>query len=227
MLLLYIPPPLMKELPPHARPREKMYELGPEALSMKELCALVFGMGTRQCSVEKMSEEASALIEAHGMHIHMEELQGLKCLVPSQRMRLLAVLEMGKRIFSPTDFSISVIRTSEDALIFLKEYASLEQEHMICLYLNARNEMIKRKVVTIGTLTMNLVHPREVFVEALRCAAVSIIIAHNHPSGSLEPSHADYEVTERLQASGKILGVTILDHILVSKNGWRSILRKI
>ncbi|MFN7161004.1 MAG: RadC family protein [Candidatus Gracilibacteria bacterium] len=214
----------MKQLPLSSRPREKFKNVGTAGLSMQELLCILIGSGTKGYPVDRIAKEIEQSIDMNKRCIMFEKVRKIKGLGPSKRMMIEAVLEIGKRLFAPVDFNIQIIRTTEDVLPFLKEYALLRQEHLICLYLNARHELLEKRVVTKGTLTMSLIHPREVFAPALSLGAVSIIIAHNHPSGSLEPSHADKTVTGVLSDAGKLLGIELLDHIIVSKEGWKSIL---
>lgn len=214
----------MKHLPSHQRPREKLLALGPSGLTLEELFCVVFGSGTKAVPVEKIARGVSLLLMKEP-HVERKQLLLLPGIGPSKSLMVESICEIGKRLFATPSFSVQIIRTTEDVLIYLKEYTHLKQEYLICLYLNARQELLKKKVVTKGLLTMNLVHPREVFSEALTLGATAVIIAHNHPSGSLEPSEADYDVTQRILAAGKILGVDVLDHILFSKEGWRSVLR--
>lgn len=205
---------------PSLRPREKLSLYGPSSLQMYELWSIIFGSGTKGYGVETIAKQVEKCWDSE----HMESLRSIAGIGNVNFARIEAVCELGRRLYAPASFAMQYIRTSEDALVHLKEYALLKQECLICLYLNARHELLKKKLVTKGVLTMNLVHPREVFSEALRLGASAVIISHNHPSGSLEASEADMEVTARLYEAGEILGITLLDHILVSKEGWKSLL---
>lgn len=206
------------------RPREKFRNVGTAGLSMQELFSILIGSGTKGSPIYEIARDIVRSIDMERRVIALDKIKKIKGLGPLKYMMLESVFEIGRRLFSSPDFTVQIIRTTEDALPFLKEFASLRQEHLICLYCNARQELIEKRVVTKGTLTMSLIHPREVFAPALALGAVSIIIAHNHPSGGLEPSQADRDVTRMLVEAGRMLGVEVLDHIIVSKNGWRSII---
>lgn len=205
------------------RPREKLKNFGPGGLSMRELFSIIIGSGIKGYPVEKIAQDIERSIDMQKRTLDIEKLQKIKGLGFSKRMMIEAILEIGKRLFAPEDFAVQLIRTSEDVLPFLREYALLKQEHFVCVYLNARQELLEKRVITKGTLTMSVIHPREVLAPALSLGAISIIVAHNHPSGSLEPSQADKQVTRVLYEAGRLLGVELLDHIIVSRDGWRSI----
>ncbi|HYC83109.1 MAG TPA: DNA repair protein RadC, partial [Candidatus Paceibacterota bacterium] len=138
-------------------------------------------------------------------------------------MQLVACSELGRRYFSRRSGSLPVVRTAAEAFEQLKDMASLNREHLRGLYLNSHYQVIHDEVVSIGTVDVNITHPREVFRPALEYGAAAVIIAHNHPSGMLKPSDQDIAVTEQLVEAGKVLGIRLLDHLIISADGFASV----
>ena len=137
---------------------------------------------------------------------------------------MIACFELGRRLFSKSSKSGPIVlRTPKQVYQYAKDLADLPKEHLRGLYLNSHHRLVHDEVISIGTLTANLIHPREVFQPALMQGAVAVILVHNHPSGSTKPSRADIEATERLVAAGKIMGIDLLDHIIITKRGFASI----
>lgn len=206
------------------QPREKLLERGPENLSLEELFMILIGTGTQRHSLSFLAKKIVQLGNQGWEHLQKFDLLKVPGIGSAKTCEILATLEIGKRLFDKKDCTIQIISSPEDALHEVRDIAKLKQEHFVCLYLNARNELLSKKTVSIGTLTKSLIHPREVFSEAITLACHGLILAHNHPSGSLEASAEDIAVTERLREAGQLLGIEILDHIIISKNGWRSIM---
>jgi DNA repair protein RadC len=140
---------------------------------------------------------------------------------------LLAAFELTKRALEVEDNNLPTILSARDAVAQLQELRHAKKEHFVALYLNARNQLSHKETISIGTLNASLIHPREVFKSAIDHLAASILVAHNHPSSSLEPSEDDLEVTKRLKEAGKILGIEIVDHVIVTKKGFVSFKEKI
>jgi DNA repair protein RadC len=135
---------------------------------------------------------------------------------------LLAAFELAKRALEVNDTNLPTIESTKDAMAQLTDLQNLKKEHFITLYINARHKLIHKELISVGTLTANLVHPREVFEPAMVRAAIEIIVAHNHPSGDPAPSSADLEITKRIVESGKILGIKVLNHIIITKENYFS-----
>jgi DNA repair protein RadC len=148
-----------------------------------------------------------------------EKLRSIKGVGKVKLGQVLALIEIAKRLNNSQEISI---QSPEDVFRLMSNYLNSKKEHFVAFYLNTRLSLIKQELISIGILNASMVHPREVFEPAIRYLASSIIVAHNHPSGSLEPSSADIEVSVKLRESGKILGIELVDHIIVSKNGWYS-----
>ena len=197
------------------RPREKLQARGATALSDYELLMAIIGSGTAQADVTKIARDVQKLLKEKGSGLTYDDLLGIRSLGPAKATQIMAGFELWRRQFEVPDRPI--IDSPEKAVEQLADICDKKQEYFVCLTLDGANRLIAKRVITIGTLTSSLVHPREVFADAITDRAASIIVAHNHPSGSLEASDADREVTKRLKDSAKLLGVTMLDHIIVTK----------
>lgn len=211
----------IKEMEVCDKPREKMLKYGPDKLSEKELLALILRTGVKGKDVMSLAEELSVkLKEAPEGKESLPKLYSLCGIGKSKACEIMACFELGRRYLKNKKNSLYL--KPKDVFLELKEYASAKKEHFIVLYLDTKNQEIKKYVVSIGTLNYSVVHPREVFEEAVKNLAASIIIAHNHPSGCPEPSQEDIKLTKRLIEAGKILGIELLDHVIVSKEKYFS-----
>jgi DNA repair protein RadC len=206
------------------RPREKLQIKGASALSDFELLQALIGSGNKQADVYKIARETLKLIKASGAEVSYDELAKITGLGLAKITEILAALELSKRYLLKTDQPI--IDSPEKAVEQLSDIRDKKQEYFVCLTLDGANRLITRRIITIGTLTSSLVHPREVFADAITDRAASIIVAHNHPSGNLEASDADIQVTERLQQAAELLGISLADHIIITSNDFDSISSK-
>src|SRR5690625_2208510 len=189
---------MVKDVPKEDRPRERILQFSPSDLYNQELLAILLVSGTRQESVMEVSNRV--LMHFEGIKLlseaTIEELTAIKGIGPAKGVMVLAAIEVGKRLnqYKPTDRYI--IRSPEDGANYvMEEMRSLEQEHFVVLFLNTKNQVIHRQTIFIGSLNSSIVHPREVFREAVRRSAASIICAHNHPSGDPTPSQEDIHVS--------------------------------
>ena len=203
------------------RPREKLQARGAEALSDYELLMAIIGSGTAQADVTKIARDVRKLIAENGSQLTYEDLLTVKSLGPAKAANIMAGFELWRRQFEVSERPI--IDSPEKALTQLADIRDKKQEYFVCLTLDGANRLIAKRIITIGTLTASLVHPREVFAEAISDRAASIIVAHNHPSGSLESSRADRDVTERLQSAGELLGIELIDHVVITSKDYKSI----
>ncbi len=199
------------------RPREKLQARGAEALSDYELLMAIIGSGTQYADVTKLAREVQKLLKEKGSELAYEDLLSVKSLGPAKATNIMAGFELWRRQFEVSERPI--IDSPEKAVEQLSDIRDKRQEYFVCLTLDGANRLIAKRIITIGTLTSSLVHPREVFADAITDRAASIIVAHNHPSGNLEASQADVDVTERLISIGDLLGIKLIDHIVVSKDG--------
>lgn len=204
------------------RPREKLAKFGSAKLSDLELLMAVIGSGNAQASVEQIARSVLKLIKTQGADIDYATLREVTGLGEAKIAVLLANFELARRYLLNDERP--VIDTPEKVVELLADIRDKKQEYFVCLTLDGANRLIAKRVISIGTLTASLVHPREVFADAIADRAASIIVAHNHPSGDLRPSSADMAVTERLKQAGELLGISLVDHLIMTKTGYRSLL---
>ena len=214
----------VRDLPSTDKPRQKLLNQGPSALSTTELLAVVLNSGTKSEEVMNMSERIikeygeRALINHRDAQKMSDELH-----IPIVRAcQVVAVGELGRRFYQKKG-GTTLVRTAKDAYEYLSDMQDLDKEHLRGLYLNNHYRVIHDEVISIGTVDANLIHPREVYKPALEYGAVAVILAHNHPSGVLKPSDADREVTRQIIEAGKIMGITVLDHVIIGKGKFSSI----
>ena len=196
------------------RPREKLQARGATALSDYELLMAIIGSGTAQADVTKIARDVQKLLKEKGSELTYDDLLGIRSLGPAKATQIMAGFELWRRQFEVPDRPI--IDSPEKAVEQLADIRDKKQEYFVCLTLDGANRLIAKRIITIGTLTSSLVHPREVFADAITDRAASIIVAHNHPSGNLEPSQADKDVTRRLERAAELLGVSFTDHIIIT-----------
>lgn len=204
------------------RPREKLQAKGPSVLTDLELLMAIIGSGNAQADVTKIASDTLKLLKEHGREITLEQLLSVTGMGAAKCTEILAAFELAERYSSLN--SASIIDSAEKAAFVFRDIKDLQQEHFILMTLNGGNRLINTHLISKGTLTASLVHPREVFSKAIEDNAASIIVAHNHPSGSLEPSQADNTVTVRLQEAADIIGVKLVDHLIITKGSFRSII---
>jgi DNA repair protein RadC len=220
---------MIRDVPKSERPRERLMQHGAEALSNQELLALLLGSGTRR---ESVMDLAGRLIQTFdGLKLlkdaTVSELMDVKGIGEAKAVQMRAALEIGRRIKQFPVEETHVVRSPQDAADYMmEEMRHLKQEHFVALYLNTKNAVLHKKTIFIGSLNASLVHPREVFKEALRYSSASLICLHNHPSGIPEPSQEDIDVTKRLQETGRMLGVELLDHVIIGDRRYCSLKEK-
>lgn len=214
----------IKDLPKHEMPREKLIEKGATNLKDGELMAILLRTGTEGRNVLKVSREIlDKFPKKKLLSLDFEKLSKIKGIGPSKACLLLAAFELTKRALEVEDNNFPVIKSIRDAVAQLQELRTAKKEHFIVLYLNARNQLIHKETISIGTLNANLVHPREVFKPAIDKLAASVILAHNHPGGGTEPSEADLLLTLRLKEAGKIMGIDVAEHLIITDKDYKNI----
>lgn len=206
------------------RPREKLQAKGANALSDYELLMAIIGSGTAQADVTKIARDVRKLLTEKGSELTYDDLLSVPSLGPAKATQIMASYELWRRQFEVSERP--VIDSPELAVEQLGYIRDKKQEYCVCLTLDGANRLIENRIITIGTLTNSLIHPREIFADAITDRAASIIIAHNHPSGDPSPSDADIAVTTRIKEAGELLGIDLLDHLIVSKDEFASILEK-
>lgn len=201
----------VKDIPKSDRPREKLLKKGPEALADLELMAIMIGRGIEGHDVMTVAGRVLKQIEEDHGKINVETLQKIEGVGPAKTAVIASALEFARRRIRPEGLRISF---PADVLPLIRHYADRKQEHFICISLNGSNEVIAERVISIGLVSKTQVHPREVFADAIAERASAIIVAHNHPSGGVNPSKDDVIITAQLKSAGEILGIKLLDHIV-------------
>lgn len=210
----------MRDISPQDRPREKIEKKGAACLTDQELIAAILGKGTPGRDVMDISREVAGILNRDQPPSY-DQLLSIEGIGQSKACILLACFEVARRYGTPEEDPVIRISCPEDILNLaeVRELKTKRQEHFLAVTLNGASEVIRSRTITMGLLNHSLVHPREVFADAIADRAASIICTHNHPSGSLEPSEQDIQVTRQLVSAGEILGIQVLDHVIVSKNG--------
>lgn len=215
----------IRDLPQEDKPREKLLASGPGALSPIELLAVVLGVGTRKEEVLRMT---SRIVREYGERNIFSQTDATamahELAIPTGKAaQIVAVGELGRRFFTREQNGAAVIRTARDTFEYVADMCGLKKEHLRGLYLNAHYQVIHDEVISIGTVDANIVHPREVFRPALSCSAAAVILVHNHPSGVLKPSTEDVLVTRQITSAGKLFGIELVDHVIVTRTAFISI----
>jgi DNA repair protein RadC len=220
---------MIKDVPKEDRPRERLLKYGASRLSNQELLAIILGTGTRDESV--MTLAGRVLMHFEGLKLlgeaAIEELTAIKGIGNAKGVVMLSAIELGRRMNQYKPEERYIIRSPEDGADYvMEEMRSLNQEHFVVLFLNTKNQVIHRQTIFIGSLNASIVHPREIYREAVKRSAASIICAHNHPSGDPTPSQEDIHVTRRLVDSGKMIGIEVLDHLVIGDRKFVSLKEK-
>lgn len=222
-------PLMIRDVHAQDRPRERLVNQGAMSLSNQELIAILLRTGTKQESVLHLSNQ----VLLHFEHLHhlkdatIEEMTSIKGIGQAKAVQLLAAIELGRRLSSKQTDTKYTIRSPKDAASYLMtDMTSLKQEHFVVLFLNIKNQVMHKQTVFVGSLNASIVHPREIFREAVRRSAASIVCAHNHPSGNPTPSPEDIAVTKRLVEAGSIVGIELLDHIIIGDHQFISLNEK-
>lgn len=211
------------------RPRERLINQGATSLSNQELIAIMLRTGTRQESVLHLANRVLHHLEGIQQlkDASIEELTSINGIGQAKAVQLLAAVELGRRLSSKQTDAKYTIRSPKDAASYLMaDMTSLKQEHFVVLFLNIKNQVLHRQTIFVGSLNASIVHPREIFREAVRRSAASIVCAHNHPSGNPAPSPEDIAVTKRLMEAGSIVGIELLDHLIIGDHQFISLNEK-
>lgn len=209
----------IKDIPKIDRPREKLERYGPDKLSDAELLAILLRTGTKELNVLKLSQKVLQKFQNKEIiSITSKELQTIHGLGPTKAAEIIACFELGKRMLK--DKKSAIILSPRDVWERMEDIRGSKKEHFVVFYLDSRSQEIQREIVSVGTLNESLVHPREVFENAIKNNTASIILAHNHPSGNTEPSQADVEITKKIIHAGKILDINVISHVIVTKDSF-------
>lgn len=215
-----------QSIPKNLRPRERLIHYGESALSNQELLAILLRTGTRKMNVLELAMYILTKVgDLNGFRsVSYEELLELPGIGHARAVELLSMIELGKRINRATQPKEGTVTSSQwIGQLLIDEIGSLCQEHVVAVYLNTKNAIIKKSIIFKGSLNSSVAHPREIFKQAVKCSAARLIIGHNHPSGNPEPSEADYQFTNRLKEAGDIIGIQLLDHIIVGDQAFVSL----
>lgn len=205
----------LSEIPKNDKPREKLAVKGVEALSSKELLMLILGKGIKGRDVTVLAKDILKLIETERENLTIKNLESILGIGKARAGQILASFELAKRYLLKPEQKIN---NTDDAITLVSDIRNKKQEHFIAITLTGASKVIEKRTVFKGTINHSIVHPREVFADALTDRAAGIIFVHNHPEGDAEPSDADIKITKRLVESGKLLGIQVIDHIIVTKD---------
>ncbi len=214
----------IKDLPSGERPRERLMKYGPASLSEAELLAIILRVGTYQENVVELSKR---ILMEHSLkdlcQLGIGELKRFRGINDAKACQIQACAELASRIYASRAEPKATIESSKDVheLIY-PELRFTKKENFFCLYLDTRNSLIKKELVSVGNLNTSVIHPREIFRSAIRESANSVIMAHNHPSGNPEPSRDDIEITKLMISAGKLMGIHVLDHVVIGEAGYVS-----
>lgn len=211
----------MKDVPALDRPREKIVGKGVEALTDTELIEAIIGRGIKNKDVRAIARDISTVLNQNPANVRYEDLREIEGIGPSKAAQIMACFELGRRYFK-SDTNPQKVSKPEDVIPLVAWLRDKHQEHFVCISLNGAGEVLATRTVTIGLLNHSLVHPREVFADVITDRAASIICVHNHPSGTLEPSSQDIAITRQIREAGELLGIRLIDHIILAKNGFSS-----
>lgn len=202
---------LYRQGPEKMMPRERAVEYGIATLSDKELFALLLGSGTRNCRIGNLAERLQSYFDSRFDFADINRMKTIPGIGPAKAALIAGAFELARRYFYPSKKKIC---HPKDVIPFLMHYSDRKQELFFSILLNGANEIIRIRPVTMGLLNRTLIHPREVFAEAVELRAGAILVAHNHPSGNLIPSEEDKQVTASLKEAGELLGIRLLDHLI-------------
>ncbi|TMQ59741.1 MAG: DNA repair protein RadC [Candidatus Eisenbacteria bacterium] len=204
------------------RPPERLLGSGPGVLTDADLVAVLFGTGGPGEGILELSARVTGAIPLRQLHrVPVEELLQIRGMGKARAAQLLAAAELGRRLWPDGD-PAPLVRGPETVFDLTRDIRTANREHFVGFYLNSRNQVLRREIISIGSLNASIVHPREVYQPAIAVSAASLILAHNHPSGDPTPSEEDLAITRRLVEAGRILGIDILDHVVVARDAYAS-----
>lgn len=217
----------LKDIPKFDRPREKFLEKGPDALTDSELLAILLGSGIKGTNVKVLSQNILKKFGDNFLNASVEDLMQISGIGQAKALQISSALALTRRIFDKQNSLDNLILSAQDAVALVSDLKDKKQEHLVCLYLNARNALLKKEIISIGTLDKSIIHPREIFAPGLEMHAAAVILVHNHPSGDPSPSEQDKQVAKRIIEAGQLMGINVVDFLIIAKNGVHSILGEI
>jgi len=217
----------IKDIPKVDRPREKFLKKGPEALSKSDLLAILLGSGIKGKNVQQLSQQIIKKFGKNFLNITVDDLKGVAGIGEAKALQIASAISLVKRFYADDQTNEVVIKNSQDVASLTYDLRNKKKEHLVCLYLNARNVLLKKEVVSVGLADKTLLHPREIFYPATELNAASVILVHNHPSGDSSPSEKDIEIVEKIAQAGEIMGIPVIDFVIISEKGDYSFYEKL
>ena len=193
---------------------------GPKSLSDVELLSILIGKGTQKRDVINLAIEIMRIHDNDLRNVNINSLLEIDGIGPAKACIIVAGFELARRY---NGRKIATIRTVEDIIPLVSHIRDKKQEYIVCITLNGANEVINNRIVTVGLLNSSQIHPREVFADAISDRAASVILAHNHPSGNIEPSDEDRQITRQMRNAGRLLGIKVLDHLILTNDEYCTI----
>ncbi len=214
---------LIKEIPESERPRERFKKYGVEALSNEELLSIIIRTGKRNKSVKEVSLDVLNSVGLHELaNINFNTLKNIEGIGEVKAITILSAIELGKRVLSKGDL-ISQIKTGDDVYYLVKEDMENElQEKFLVIYLDTRKKVLLKKVIFVGSVNSSNIVPRDVFREGVKLNSTSMILVHNHPAGTINPSYEDVYLTNEFIKLGRMMGINVIDHLIIGKNNYYS-----
>jgi len=217
----------LKDIPKFDRPREKFLEKGSDALTDSELLAILLGSGIKGTNVKVLSQKILKKFGDNFLNVTVDDLIQIHGIGQAKALQISSALALTRRIFDKQNSLDNLILSAQDAIALVSDLKDKKQEHLVCLYLNARNALLKKETISIGTLDKSIIHPREIFAPGLEIHAAGVILVHNHPSGDSSPSEQDKQAAKRIIEAGQLIGINVVDFLIIAKNGIHSILGEI
>lgn len=217
----------LKDIPKIDRPRERFLKKGPEALSKSDLLAILLGSGIKGTNVQELSQQIIRKFGKNFLNITVDGLQEIPGIGQAKALQIASAISLVKRFYTDGQTSEIKISNSQDVISLTYDLRDKKKEHLVCLYLNARNTLLKKEVISVGLLDKTLLHPREIFYPATELNAASVILVHNHPSGDSTPSEKDVEIVEKIAQAGEIMGISVIDFVIISEKGNYSFYEKL
>jgi DNA repair protein RadC len=213
----------IKDMYEQDRPREKMKKKGPDALSDFELLEVIIGSGSKGMDVGQIAKNVLKKFKTGIEKLTLDQLETIKGMNLAKASKIIASIEISKRYILKESVRV---KNAKDILPLVQEYRNKKQEYFICITLDGASNVMQKRIISVGTAEQSIVHPREVFADAINDRAAGVIFAHNHPTGDLNPSDEDKSITTRLVEAGKLLGIIVIDHIIVTSKSYFSFKEK-
>jgi len=217
----------IKDIPKIDRPREKFLQKGADALSKSDLLAILLGSGIKGTNVQELSKQIIRKFGKNFLNITFDNLQSIPGIGQAKALQIASAISLVKRFYTDDQTNEIKISNSQDVISLTYDLRNKKKEHLVCLYLNARNTLLKKEVISVGLLNKTLLHPREIFYPATELNAASVILVHNHPSGDSTPSEKDVEIVNKITQAGEIMGISVTDFVIISEKGDYSFYEKL